>query len=117
MIDWKKKADIIHRVVVKRWPAYSEEVRHFLALALCGEAGELVNLIKKDWRGDITTHNMETWRKRIEEELVDVRIYLELLARAYEVNLDEACEGKIPELLRRWPEAVQPVEKASRESS
>lgn len=113
-LTWQQKADIIHRVVVKNWSAYSDEDRRFLALAMCGEAGELANLIKKDWRGDISTHNCGVWREHVEGELVDVRIYLELLARSYGVDLDEACERKIPELLRRWPEAVPAIEAGGR---
>lgn len=32
------------------FPSYSNTDERFLALALCGEAGELANMIKKRWR-------------------------------------------------------------------
>jgi NTP pyrophosphatase (non-canonical NTP hydrolase) len=65
------------------------EVMEFLALAICGEAGELANLIKKQWRGD------EVNRQEIVDELADIRIYLEHMARHLGVNLDKACESKV----------------------
>lgn len=46
--------------------AGADRVR-FLALALCGEVGELANLIKKDWRADVGSR-----REAIKEELADV---------------------------------------------
>lgn len=96
---WKNRARIIH----ERWtkigkvstdPYDTTHVR-FLALALCGEAGELANLIKKSWRGDsIKTED-------IAAELADVRIYLEHLSHALNVDLDAACEAKIAEVENR----------------
>ena len=109
-LDWKKKADIIHRVLVeKKWRVYSQEDCHFLTLSLCGEVGELANRIKKDWRGDIPINEQ---RKEIEEEMADVRMLLEVLAIGLEVDLDEVCERKILELFRRWPQARQAVDLA-----
>lgn len=65
----------------------------FLALALCGEIGELAellfpltiasgklaNLMKKGWRGD--GYNKD----EIKNEIADVRIYLELLAKHFDL--------------------------------
>lgn len=45
----------------------------FLTLALCGETGELANLVKKIVR---RTHTGEELQDKIEEEVVDVFIYL-----------------------------------------
>lgn len=104
-MSWQHDVRAIHQIVVKKWPAWGEEDRRFLALALAGEVGELLNLIKKDWRGDITTHAMGGWREKVEEEMADIRIYFELLAMAYQINLDDAVRNKLPELFNRWPEA------------
>lgn len=112
-MDWHKATDIIHRAVIKKWPAYGDEDRHFLALALGGEVGELQNLVKKEWRGSFAVHDREFLAK-IGEEMADIRIYLDLLARGFGVDLDRACEEKIPELLKRWPEAKVRIEEASR---
>lgn len=99
--SWQSQIDHIHRTVVKAWKPYSQEDTRFLALALCGEVGELANIIKKHWRGDYPVEPLVL----IEPELADIRIYLELLAKAFSVNLDEACEKKLPELYKRWPGA------------
>lgn len=103
--NWRQQVDHIHRTVVKRWAAYSDEDTRFLMLALSGEVGELANLIKKEWRGDFGLSGLEVWKKNVREELADIRIYLELLSRSLCVDLDGACESKLPELYRRWPEA------------
>ena len=69
----------------------------FLALALCGEAGELANLIKKGWRGYVGD-----FKPAIQKELADVRIYLHLLATALQVDLDEAVNEKLPEIRNKF---------------
>lgn len=110
VMDWRGKAQIIHEVVVKRWPAYSEEDQRFLALALAGEVGELCNIVKKLWRGD----DIPFAPALLEEELADCQIYLHLLALAFDVDLDAACEAKMPALERRWPETAAAIATAER---
>jgi len=58
------------------------------ATATTGELGELCNLIKKLRRGE----NVPT--SDIGEELADTFIYLDLLADALSVNLEEAVRRK-----------------------
>ena len=99
MKDWKTRAQRNHERFsasgnVSRDPNGPEQAR-FLALALCGEAGELANLIKKAWRGDRIDI------LDIADELADVRVYLEHLARVLGVDLDEACERKVDEVENR----------------
>ncbi len=65
------------------------EIINFLALAICGESGELANLIKKTWRGDKVDSS------KFREEIADIRIYLEHLANHLRIDLDEACEEKV----------------------
>jgi NTP pyrophosphatase (non-canonical NTP hydrolase) len=84
----------------------SPEDRRFLALALCGEVGELANIVKKDWRGDA----VEGLLGKIEDEAGDVYAYLSLLCMAYNVRgpsriLDEVT---IPKIRKRWPHAFTP---------
>lgn len=131
--DWKKAAKIIHETVVKKFKAYSPEDLRFLALSLCGEAGEVGNLVKKEWRGDLEKspdpvgyRPKHQWAKHLMEELADAQIYLFLCEQAllniHEAacngwarcpDLDEACRLKLTELLTtRWPEAAGLVEAA-----
>jgi NTP pyrophosphatase (non-canonical NTP hydrolase) len=74
------------------FPSYSNEDERFLALALCGEAGELANMIKKRWRDGVDLSD------EIREELADIRVYLELLAKCFGVEgekLDKEVEIKL----------------------
>lgn len=71
------------------------DVVNFLALAICGEAGELANLIKKSWRGDAVDF------AEIRDEIADIRIYLEHLSRQLNIDLDRACEEKLTEVSER----------------
>lgn len=82
----------------------SREDRRFLALALCGEVGELANLVKKDWRGDVIDGLIE----KIEDEVGDIYAYLELFCMAYNIRkpsriLDEVT---LPKIRARWPDKV-----------
>lgn len=80
----------------------SQESRsQFLALALCGEAGELANLIKKEWRDGASDARDE----EIAEEIADVAIYLHHLARTRGVDINVAIRRKTQKLRERWPEA------------
>jgi len=74
------------------FPAYSNIDERFLALALCGEAGELANIVKKRWRdgADLT--------EEARDEIADVRVYLELLAKCFGIKgekLDAWVEQKL----------------------
>jgi NTP pyrophosphatase (non-canonical NTP hydrolase) len=73
------------------FPAYSSTDERFLALALCGEVGELANMIKKRWRDGVDLSY------EIREELADIRVYLELLAKCFGIEgekLDEEVKMK-----------------------
>ena len=112
-LDWTVKVRIIHTVVVKQWPAWSVEDQRFLTLAISGEVGEFANVVKKHWRGDYKDgETLKDYAAKIEDELADIRIYLELLGVAFGFNLDRACDKKLIVLLKRWPEAVPYIQKA-----
>jgi NTP pyrophosphatase (non-canonical NTP hydrolase) len=83
---------------------WSVEDTRFLTLALCGEVGELANLIKKDWRGDKVEFG------KIRDELADVRIYLQLLSVALNVDLDTAIRNKLPAIRDKFSMRYHPDE-------
>jgi len=80
------------------FPSYSNQDERFLALALCGEAGELANMIKKRWRdgADLT--------EEVREEIADIRVYLELLAKRFGIEgekLDLAVHLKLQKVAEK----------------
>lgn len=107
--SWQDQSRGIHHWFRSRFPAIgigtASEV-HFLALALGGECGELQNVIKKCWRGD---SGFAAKREEIASEIADIRIYMEHLADALGIDVDEACRKKIAELQKRWPDAFAPL--------
>jgi|SRR5882762_7517359 len=96
--EWAGEIFDIHMRALKRKghiePWSVEDVR-FLTLALAGEVGELANRIKKQWRGDDDQGDPRL-NKDNHEELVDIRIYVELLALAFNINLDAGIQYKLP---------------------
>lgn len=79
------------------WGPIDEKDRvRFMALALCGEAGELANLIKKDWRGDAGDR-----REKLIEELADVGNYAFMLAALLGVDLPSEMIAKLKAVERR----------------
>ncbi|MDB5388266.1 MAG: hypothetical protein JWM11_3912 [Planctomycetaceae bacterium] len=98
--NWQQRSPEIHARFLKIARAKGHltselDVLHFLALAICGEAGELANLVKKTWRGD------DIDEKRIRDEIADIRIYLEHICRHLGIDLDDACEQKLEEVAAR----------------
>jgi|SRR5579871_3157777 len=84
--------DLHERMTKHLFPQYSSEDERFLALALCGEAGELANLIKKRWRDGADLS------EEAKDEIADIRVYLELLAKCFGIEgdkLDERVKQKL----------------------
>lgn len=111
-LDWKRRTEITHETVIKNWAPWGPEDVRFLALAMAGEVGELLNLIKKQWRGDLATATSDqasSHYMKVRGEMADVRIYLELLSRALGVDLDAACEDKVEQLMIRWPKCAERI--------
>lgn len=80
------------------FPAYSNTDERFLALALCGEAGELANIIKKRWRDGVDLHEEAC------DEIADIRVYLELLAKCFDIEgakLDARVEQKLQKVIAK----------------
>jgi NTP pyrophosphatase (non-canonical NTP hydrolase) len=68
--------ELHHRFIARSGnKAGSIEDERFLALALAGEAGEVANFVKKQWRGD------QVDRESLKDELSDVFVYWCLLVR------------------------------------
>jgi len=80
------------------FPAYSSTDERFLALALCGETGELANYIKKRWRDGAD------FKEEIRDEIADIRVYLELLAKCFDIEgekLDQRVKQKLLKVVEK----------------
>jgi NTP pyrophosphatase (non-canonical NTP hydrolase) len=81
--------------------------------AMCGEAGEAANMVKKLRRIETSkagTPDSELWglQKALAKELADVVIYADLLAAKYDINLGVAIVNKFNEVSERvgFPERL-----------
>lgn len=95
------KVDIIalhRRMTAHLFPTFCSTDERFLALALCGEAGELANLIKKRWRDG------KDLQAECRDEIADIRVYLELLAKCFNIEgtkLDAQVQNKLERVMKR----------------
>lgn len=62
--------------------------------AMCGEAGEAANIVKKIRRGDIDPELI----RKLGDELADLSAYIDLLAFHADIDLDAAIERKYNQL-------------------
>lgn len=99
--DWRTELWNVHKRVVNFPVGSSEDVR-FLAMGLAGEVGEVLNIIKKDWRGDSGDR-----RAALREELGDAQAYLSLLVRTCGFDPDEMMYRVVKKAHARWPDATR----------
>ncbi len=74
---------------------FPERTPQFFCLELCGEAGELANLQKKEWKG------REIADADIADEAADVLIALMNYANARKLDLGAAVAGKLEVIERK----------------
>jgi NTP pyrophosphatase (non-canonical NTP hydrolase) len=105
-MNWREEVLKIHERAIKRSsvePWSIEDIR-FLALALAGEVGELANLIKKHWRGDMVPH--PDIDPKVVAELADIAVYHHLLCMALRINIDYAVQRKLPEIRNKFMQVL-----------
>jgi NTP pyrophosphatase (non-canonical NTP hydrolase) len=82
----------IHRDTQAWFPELQADLG-YLSLALCGEAGEFANIIKKVMRGSLDVNDKIT-RVEMAYELADVLIYLGMIANLLDIDLGRAYNYK-----------------------
>lgn len=80
--------ELHQRMTAHLFPAYSSEDERFLSLALCGEVGELADT-------DPVLRGSDAMREAI-DELADCRVYLELLAKCFNIEGDRLRVIRLP---------------------
>lgn len=103
--SWRARIDRLEERILEYRQWSTMETIRFLALSLCGEAGELANEIKKEWRAD-GFHNWDQQRtqdgrKKIADEIADCQMLIYRLAANMNIDIDTACDNKIDELDQR----------------
>lgn len=79
-------------------PGSMDDIR-FLSLAMAGEAGEVANCVKKEWRGD------DFGQKEMDElveEVADTFHYLLILAKALNIDIEVVSAAKIGKVYDKW---------------
>lgn len=71
----------------------------YLGLGLCGEAGEVADLIKK-----FSRHGKAFDATRLADELGDVLWYIAILSSRIGLTLDEVASSNVEKLRRRYPD-------------
>ena len=72
------------------------------AMGLCGEAGEVIDLVKKWAFQGHTLH-----RQDIEEELGDVLWYAAILCEGTGTTMEEVMQKNIEKLKKRYPDGFE----------
>ena len=89
----------LHRAMTRHlFPEFSSTDERFLTLGLCGEVGELANMIKKRWRDGADLN------EEIKDEIADIRVYLELLAKCFDIEgekLDARVQAKLEKVAEK----------------
>jgi NTP pyrophosphatase (non-canonical NTP hydrolase) len=89
---------------VERVMGSDRNERAVYALGLAGEAGEVVDLLKKHWG-----HNKPLDRASLRLELGDVLWYVTALARQFGFTLEEVADANNQKLLARYPDGFDHV--------
>lgn len=89
-------------------PVTKDDLRPLMhnVLSLCGEAGEVANLLKKYDRGDFS---FEELMAELPSELADVAIYIIKIAYQSNIDLEKAIVDKIAINEERFPRSVTPL--------
>lgn len=102
--NWKEDAIKHHKEMFEKVESNKSKPpleAMYTVLELCGEVGELSNIMKKFMRGDMSVLKYADVCK-LEDEVADVRICIELVAHSMAINLDQICHNKVNRNIAKW---------------
>lgn len=82
--------------LAKKLPSTVEDRLH-AAVGISGEAGELLDAIKKNW-----VYNKELDSENVKEELGDLMFYITAMMLLQGITLDEVLEANVTKLEKRY---------------
>jgi NTP pyrophosphatase (non-canonical NTP hydrolase) len=88
--DYQDRAMFYHQPGPERLATY--------ALGICGESGEVAEIIKKH-----LGHGQDVDVEKLTLELGDVLWYISALAHLYQISLEEVAEENLRKLAKRYP--------------
>lgn len=110
-MSWKLRVTEIDDIVKTKNNWNTIETVRFLALSIAGEAGELANEVKKEWRINggrfWTDREFDAYNERLRMELADIHMLTYRLQMELGIDIDEACEKKITILDERWKDGIK----------
>lgn len=86
-----------------------KELLTLTALGLAGEAGEIVDIIKK-----VLYHSHELDTSALRQEVGDLLWYLTLLCETAGFTLDQAMQANVEKLRKRYPAGFDPERSKNR---
>ena len=99
-----KVKDIIYADFVeslaKRIDGGTLDLVHF-AMGVCGEAGELLDAVKKHW-----AYEQELDVENVIEELGDLEFYMQAIRNRHKITREQVLEYNIDKLMERYPAGV-----------
>ena len=82
------------------------------AMGLCGEAGEVIDLVKK-W----VFQGHELYKEDVEEELGDVLWYAAILCEGIGTTMEEVMQKNIDKLKKRYPDGFEVERSVNRDDA
>lgn len=83
-------------ILAKPMPTDIEDKLH-AAVGIAGEAGELIDRIKKSW-----IYNKPEDRDNVVEELGDLRFYMQLMMNKYNITEEEVLQSNVNKVSIRY---------------
>lgn len=110
-MTWQEQVDEVDALVRTNNNWTTIEAIRFLALSIAGEAGELANEVKKEWRADgsrrWSDREFDAYNERLRLEMADIHMLMYRLQKTLGIDIDDACEKKIVILNKRWEDGIK----------